>query len=537
MKAVRKYLLPIVIVGSAVLFFVFTQENRMYSFSMTTALSMLLLIAYQLGAGAGSMLGTLLGAIMTLMTGDIGTIGIFACMGVMAGAFQALGRWASCIAFLLGGIEIGVLYAPDLLQQYWTEAFVAIFIFLLLPREWFKIEKKEKTKYTPMDIYDGEGLLGKKIGRVAEAFDFLGKSMLKTGNEYAFSDGYLGEVRETAADQYIELSRLLESFREELSSVTALTREEENEKKIKKCLKGKQIQTEQMTLLKQANLGKTAILTLYTENGTCVTAREVGEMVSRELNCKLRPSEDCRTVITGQPSLIRLEEEPHFYMIHAVARATKTKEEISGDCFSFMPLPNGNHLMAVCDGMGSGERAASESKRVIELTEHFMEAGFSPTSVIRLVNNALMLQNEDPHPITMDLIKIDLRCARCSFIKAGASISCIRRGDKVEVLQTESLPMGSISKLNTIEKMYRLQSGDFIIMVTDGVVEAFSGEEKEAAFCNYILNLKLTNPKDMANHILLYAMSQNPDEVTDDMLVLVAAIYKKTEGMSLPKEL
>lgn len=521
----KKYFLPIIILVGSLLFFVFTREHGMNGFLMTVALSVILIAAHRMGAGAGSMVGTLLGAMMTLVIGDIGVIGILASMGVMAGTFCQLGRWASSLAFLAGGLEIGILYAPDLLEQFGIDAFAAIGFFFLLPREWTQNSHMNVWNKVQMDVYDGEGLLGKKIGRVAEAFDYLGKLMAKTGNSYAFTDEYREEVRETAASQYMEVSKLLGNFRSEIAQMTALT--EEKEKRLKRMFKTKSVRTQQVTLLKNKGMGQAALLTLSTENGDCIPAKEIGEWVSKELGCTLRPSDDSRSVVTGEPSLIRLEEEPQFYMTHAVARATKSEECVSGDCFSFLSLPNGVQLMAVCDGMGSGERAALESKRVIEMTEHFLEAGFSPSSVVRLVNNAIMLQNEDPHPITMDLICIDLHTARCSFVKAGASISCIRRGDELERMQAESLPMGSISQFEPAEKFYRLQSGDYLVMVTDGVIESFCGEEKENEFCNYLNTLRRTNPKDMANHILLHALSLNPDVIEDDMLVLVADIWKR----------
>ncbi|MGN0297932.1 MAG: SpoIIE family protein phosphatase [Lachnospiraceae bacterium] len=528
-----KSLLPILLLGSAVLLLIFTRENNWDSFVMVVAMAVNLLAAYQFGAGVGCLVGTFVGILVNLSVKDAGIIGIMASMGAMAGAFQSIGKWAGSLAFLLAGVELGVLYAPDMLQQFWDEALVSVLFLFLLPKEWFRMPQKQQRKPENVEIYDGEGLLGEKLGRVSEAFTLLGKNMMKTGDEHSFEDSHMGEVRETVASQYMELANLLEHFREDIGQETAFSKE--IEKKMRKCLKEKRIQAEQLAMWTRSGVGKKIMMTLRTENGSCVAAKEVAEWMSREINCKLYPSKDSRMVVTGNSTMIQLEEAPQYYMIHAVARATKTEESVSGDCFSFLSLPDGNQLMAVCDGMGSGSQAAAESKQVIELTEAFMEAGFSPTSVIRLVNNAIMLQNEDPHPITMDLIKINLHLAHCSFIKAGASISCIRRGDKVEIMQAESLPMGSIPRMELMEKSYRLQSGDIIIMVTDGVIEAFEGEEKEAAFCDYVLGLKMTNVKDMANHILMYAMSQNPEEVCDDMLVLAAGIWKKQESSILSK--
>ena len=147
-----------------------------------------------------------------------------------------------------------------------------------------------------------------------------------------------------------------------------------------------------------------------------------------------------------------------YRMLHGVARCVKGEENVSGDSFSYMELPGGKVLLSLCDGMGSGQNAFYESSRAIELTEQLIQAGFQPGTVVRLVNQALVMQDSF-HPLTMDMAVADLYSGLCDFTKSGAAVTLIRRGGEIELLQSESLPLGVLKETQPAESMYRLRDG------------------------------------------------------------------------------
>lgn len=77
---------------------------------------------------------------------------------------------------------------------------------------------------------------------------------------------------------------------------------------------------------------------------------------------------------------------------------------------------------------------------------------------------------------------------------------------------------------STSKKMY---SGDMIIMVSDGIVEAISADDKEKAMSEIIMGINSTNPKEMAASILENVLEYNSSEPEDDMTVLVAGIWNR----------
>jgi stage II sporulation protein E len=71
-----------------------------------------------------------------------------------------------------------------------------------------------------------------------------------------------------------------------------------------------------------------------------------------------------------------------------------------------------------------------------------------------------------------------------------------------------------------------LGPGDMVIMVTDGVVDAFSDKQNgEEELRKMLLEIKTTNPQEMAERILKKAKGQT--NVRDDMTVLVGSIWEK----------
>lgn len=507
-----------------------------YSLIEVLLLFSILFVGYKYGPGTGAVIGTACGIILTIWQRDMGELGILAVMGVMAGLFRQLGRFASVISFAVGAAGVGLLYAPELFKESIPSLLICMLIFCILPKTLIKPDGiKTEPKVLIPDMDDVDGLMGRRFNQIADSFSELAKSFTENqgptpaiqmaeGMDYQWRNRYL-ESRAVVAEQYMQLSHLMRGFREEMKNTVDITADAEMA--MRNQLKAHHIHTEKMIMVEGENKRREAVLTLWTDNGSSVTAKEIAQILGSVGDCRWKPAVDSRPVVTGQVSIVRLEEDTNFMMLHGIARAVKEEEEVSGDNFSFTRLPKGKMFMSLCDGMGSGGRAYRESKRAIELTEQLMEAGFQPNTVLKMVHNALMMQEEELHPLTMDMAVIDLYSGICDFIKSGAAVTLIKQETHVDILRSEALPMGFLPQIEPMESLYKLRDGDFIIMVTDGIVEAFSGEDKEEEFRNFCSRLKGTNPRDMANKILIYAMAGDDGGVRDDMTVLVAGVWKK----------
>ncbi len=214
-------------------------------------------------------------------------------------------------------------------------------------------------------------------------------------------------------------------------------------------------------------------------------------------------------------------------VLHGTSGITKTGETISGDNFSCTELMEGQLLMGIVDGMGSGNEASEDSEEIIELLEDLLKAGYEEETALRLVNSVLLGKENGEASTAVDLAITDLYSGKCSFYKSGAAATFIKRNQWVEVMKSTSLPIGVLKEVDYESAYKKLYDGDYIIMVSDGVLEAFSGENKEEELGRLLMDIHTKNPKDMADELLEAVQKSSGEEITDDMTILITGIWKR----------
>ncbi len=183
--------------------------------------------------------------------------------------------------------------------------------------------------------------------------------------------------------------------------------------------------------------------------------------------------------------------------------------------------------MMLSDGMGSGSEAFEESETVIELLEQFLEAGFREEPAIKLINSVLVLRTENSMSSTVDLCVVNLCAGTCEFVKVGAATTFIKRDHFVESISSNSMPAGILNQVDYDSKSKKLYDGDYVIMVSDGVIDCVEDEDKEGYFIDFIKNIPFKSPQEIANAILSAALEKHGYVPADDMTVLVTGIWKK----------
>ena len=357
-----------------------------------------------------------------------------------------------------------------------------------------------------------------------EYVDQLNRSLGKATMNLAWKNRFL-ESRDAVIIQFKELAVILEEFSHQMEKAVDITQDKADA--VEKEFKRRHIIIEKMLILEYENHQKEAFLTMRTGNGRCVTAKEAAELLEEAMDeNEWCVAHDGRNLITKQPATIRFVEKGRYRMVYGAARAIKTGEAVSGDNYSFSQIMPGQVIMSLSDGMGSGEIAEEESRQVIELTERLLETGFSARAALKLVNTVLLLTGNVQHPATLDLGCIDLHTGILEAMKLGAAATYILTPSGVELLEAGEVPMGILNPVEPILLSKKLWDDNRIIMVSDGVLDALPGEDKELSLLEFIAGMPIKNPQDMADRILLFARSFN-EYVGDDMTVLTAGIWDR----------
>ena len=333
----------------------------------------------------------------------------------------------------------------------------------------------------------------------------------------------ISESREVIAEQLKEVSSVIQDITGDIYESAEVSRA--LEEKVIRHLKSEHILIKDITILEREDKRKEIYMNAASRGGRCITAKEAAGCISEALGTKIRASEASKSVIAKEYENYIFIEDTKFKVLTGVARAMK--ENISGDNFSILKLETGEVMIAISDGMGTGEEAGKESETVMALLEQMVEAGFKAETAIKLINSSLVLKSDKQTFSTIDMSIINLFTGMCEFIKIGAAAAFIKRGDWVETIASTTLPIGMFGNVDYDTVTKKLYEGDMIIMLTDGVLDCIQEENKEAFLEHLLSEIKSTNPQEVANRILEHTLMQRNYVPFDDMTVITAGIWLK----------
>ena len=270
-------------------------------------------------------------------------------------------------------------------------------------------------------------------------------------------------------------------------------------------------------------------LVMRTESQENIVIEDVADLISVAMNMRIRAAKNDPVFMTREWNAYHFLEEPTYHILTGVAKAVKETEKISGDNYSFCEMEQGKMITILSDGMGSGEKACKESEKVIEMMERLLEAGFRKEAAVQVINGALAAGGQEQSMSTLDVCEMNLYTGECDFIKVGAACTYIKREHLVDRLSSRNLPLGIFQQIEP-ETMHRqLQDGDYVIMLSDGVLDALSQGIGEEIMPEIIGKTTHTNPGEIANQILSYCLHQSRGQIRDDMTVLVIGIWNQME--------
>lgn len=242
---------------------------------------------------------------------------------------------------------------------------------------------------------------------------------------------------------------------------------------------------------------------------------------------------DCISDLTGIPyKLLRktdvgggilavFSKSPAFDATFGYAKRTKDGSDKSGDGFTLTKINEGKFLVAVSDGMGSGERACLTSSSTLSLIESFYAAGLKNDIILKIANSLLSTCFKDGFS-TLDSAIIDLYAGKCDIIKVGASFGFLLKKDSVKIIENESLPLGILEYAKPTCSSFKLSDEDVLVIMSDGVTDAFFSSTDAMEYFN---EEKSSNPQAFAEKILNHALELGGGKANDDMTVLVVKIY------------
>ena len=149
--------------------------------------------------------------------------------------------------------------------------------------------------------------------------------------------------------------------------------------------------------------------------------------------------------------------------------------QIGGDFYDFIWHDPAHLGLAVGDVAGQAISAALYMARLTSELRSRAAIARTPARLLRRVNPAIATLGDDGMFATLVYCIYDLETRSLVFTNAGHCVPLLRRGDRVFPLQAERAhtpPLGVTPDLEAGEARVQLHSGDMLIMVSDGILEA-----------------------------------------------------------------
>ena len=288
---------------------------------------------------------------------------------------------------------------------------------------------------------------------------------------------------------------------------------------ITQLLKQKDIQVEEISIQKQDRF----FVTIY--------AKEILETAKLELIEKLLTKSLNEKIVLNDETSVGTKytflSDDRFEMAIGNSMATKSKSEVSGDSVLNIRLKDGKYLVAISDGMGTGNQAKKSSTQALKMLENLLLSGFDKKTSLDLINSSLINQDNEVFA-TLDIAIVDLYNGNIEFIKSGACPTYIKNNKRVQIIKANSLPTGIIEKGNIQTFDYDINSGDILLMCTDGVLDANIEYKNKDLWLKYLLeDIETTNTGKIADLILNEAIDNNFGVIKDDMSIIVCKFKKR----------
>ena len=218
---------------------------------------------------------------------------------------------------------------------------------------------------------------------------------------------------------------------------------------------------------------------------------------------------------------VNLKSAPMFDCVFGLSCKPRSNGTISGDSHSIERLDGDKFMFAICDGMGSGEKAGEKSQTAVGLVENFYKAGFDNDIILSSVNKLLNLEKDDMFS-TIDVCVIDLKNGIADFVKMGSASSYIRGIDECKIVESGALPIGVLQDAKALTKKIVLSEKDMVVICSDGINDTFGSDSEMKDF---LLTIKTANPQEFADAVLEKALANNNGYAVDDMTCIVVKIF------------
>ena len=223
--------------------------------------------------------------------------------------------------------------------------------------------------------------------------------------------------------------------------------------------------------------------------------------------------------MVGDRYRIQMTEKPVYRVQFGVAQHVCGNAQLCGDSYDCFTDGKGRFISIISDGMGTGGRAAVDGAMASSIMANLIKAGLGFDCALKIVNSAMQVKSGEESLATLDVAVLDMFDGCLTVMKAGAPLSFIKRGRKVERLDGVSVPIGILDEAKFTYTKSALEENDWLIMLSDGVISA-----GDTWIMECIESWNENSPQSLAEAIVEKAQAHRTDHHDDDTTVVAVQL-------------
>lgn len=233
-----------------------------------------------------------------------------------------------------------------------------------------------------------------------------------------------------------------------------------------------------------------------------------------------------RIVISDEKKDLMIFKERGVLKVESEVITRKADNEaIIGDSYKLVDSEENKYMALLSDGMGTGIEASKMSSALVEMFVQMARTGINIGTITSMINSFMGYISKTEKIVTLDALSIDLLTGESEFLKVGSAPSFIIKGNNVDIVSCDTLPLGIFDSVEFYEKKYNLDVGDIVVMVSDGVIDSKRNVvNKEFWVSSFLRKLDINDPKIIAEELLCKTIENYEGEIKDDITIIVTRV-------------
>lgn len=208
---------------------------------------------------------------------------------------------------------------------------------------------------------------------------------------------------------------------------------------------------------------------------------------------------------------------------------------VGGDLFDVLMLDDRHVGMLIGDVSGKGIPAALYMARLMSDFRFYVQKHQEPSVLLDKLNELLVDRSRHGMFVTLQFAIVDIWTGKVVFSNAGhLPLIHLRNGAAVTKDRASGPPLGVMKNIPFDDNVLQLVPGDFLLLYTDGIIEAKNSRGEEYSLDRLLACLERHWPSagQVVEECLRHVQSFTRSTPQNDDITLVAYQWSKAQSMS-----